>query len=1003
MVSIVQHSDDFLKVIVPNVQSKGNNIKVALRLPGDDPDYADYNIGDWSETPVWYPLDQIDKVGNSIKFLIPFAYAVAIEPGTEVQLDICYADVGSPFDMRPLVWQIASNEEDIGDDGPIPEKPITAKDISVKVFKGTTKSVDLEQLNETDGPDIGKIKYHLEKQDKPDANVNLSDKGVFSYKAGKDQNEELEFIYTRVRGTDIVKGTVIVKFLPNPWPYIWLLIAAVIGVLLAFVFWPTPASLEANDDQFTLNGGERKRVDILQNDRYQTPDVLVEIIQETEHVTIELDADNKVSISMLEEDHATGDKFVYRISENGESSTATVNLTLKPLPLFEAKDDTAELSLEQDEYVINVLENDIVPSVEKAKLKVLTLPEQGDAKFDRDNKLLFTAPRNYLNSEEIVLSYEVEVDGRKRSAEVSLFPPDLPAFDAVDDEILVEPGQEVSFDLLENDILERAGTPRVEFFGNPQYGISRHGNGILTYRAAGFAEVGATESFSYEVSVEESGSRDSADVTVKIIAPKILELQDDEIDLIPGETVDLDVLENDTVTTGVKALTLQAMPTFADAIVTEDNQLSFTMPVDGRYGADEVVEYEVEDLDGKTETAMVRVRSPRERVQAEDDQEKIEPGQRKIVRVLENDIYPSSGDFMLKVVSAPSEWMVNVINGRELDVQAPDGISFGRIETVVYELSGYNQTSTANVHLDIVPPREPMQANDDLVKYTIPGEMKRVSVLDNDDVPTRVPTSVKIVGEPQFGTAQLVGNDIEYVASPGFRIGSQDKISYQLIEGDYVSQADVIISFEEIPSGRYCLPGVFGEGVAMMYVPPATYNVKDHANPVIRNIGAALGKDEVRLSKGLCVPHIEVTGREFSEYQDRLSDEVRKDIDRTNWARAGQRPVRKVSKKLADAYLALISRKPTVNTRYIVTLPDMDMWLAALVYSTQLNNQTVYKSFNRGVREVSKVPCGNKGTTFYIFGESDDYRAGDTPSYLICDREDRSVFGVGFRPFYVVK
>ncbi|GAB2936381.1 hypothetical protein GCM10027280_25540 [Micromonospora polyrhachis] len=81
-------------------------------------------------------------------------------------------------------------------------------------------------------------------------------------------------------------------------------------------------------DKVSINGSRKTKIAVLDND-YATTQAKISVVTAPQHGTVRVTSDRKV-LYTPSSGKATSDRFVYRLTEHGRTSNATVNVTVRP-------------------------------------------------------------------------------------------------------------------------------------------------------------------------------------------------------------------------------------------------------------------------------------------------------------------------------------------------------------------------------------------------------------------------------------------------------------------------------------------------------------------------------------------------------------------------------------------------------------------------------------------------------------------------------------------------
>ena len=394
-------------------------------------------------------------------------------------------------------------------------------------------------------------------------------------------------------------------------------LAGLFGSLAVAVALPMPAhaaALDARHDQVTAVKGGRTKIDVLRNDTLPASGYSVRIKKRPQHGRARFNADNKLVYDARP--GFTGiDRVVYVLADaQGRRDTATVTIRVKPgnksslrRSRVNARPDRA--SVTQGERVhVNVLRNDDHPA-KGYRLTIKTPPRYGQAYFNKNNELVYKAPRNKAGADRVVYVL-TDAEGRSDKAIVEIWVSRAMKGGgarkakpiARPDRARVAQGRKVYINVLRNDDHPPKGY-RLRIRKPPQYGHAYfNSNQKLVYVAptnyAGMDRV-------VYVLEDATKRRDTAVVQIAVQGPgsggsterAVLKARPDTGSVEAGQRLILDVLANDQ---GLQhapfELAIVDPPTKGSAVVQADNTVAYVAPA-GFDGQDQFT-YRVRDALG---------------------------------------------------------------------------------------------------------------------------------------------------------------------------------------------------------------------------------------------------------------------------------------------------------------------------------------------------------------------------------------------------------------------
>ncbi|MGX9354280.1 Ig-like domain-containing protein [Roseobacteraceae bacterium S113] len=470
------------------------------------------------------------------------------------------------------------------------------------------------------------------------------------------------------------------------------------------------------------------------------------------------------------------DTITYTISDgNGGTDTADIIVTVTDDPNAPpvAGDDTATTE-EGDPVIIPVLANDSDPDGDPLTVTGVTDPANGSAVVNPDGTITYTPDAGFVGDDTITYTIS-DGNGGTDTADVVVTVSDEPVGNqppvAVDDVRDVAPGEEIVFNVLDNDS-DPDGDPLtvVGLEGGATEGrLSVAPDGTLTYEANGDAS--GQDTITYTIS-DGNGETTTATVTLNITDdpndPPVA--VDDAGSTAPGTPTTITVLGNDSDPDG-DPLTVTGVtdPANGTAVVNPDGTVTYTP--DAGFSGEDTVTYTISDGNGGTDTADIIVTvsdDPNLPPVAVDDTGSTAPGTPVTVAVLGNDSDPDGDPLSVTGVTDPANGSA-VINPDGTITYTPDA-GFTGEDTITYTLSdGNGGVDTAEVIITVGDGNLPPIAVDDTAQ-ALPEEEITIPVLANDSDPEGDALVITAVEDPANGVAfpSTDGTSIIYVPDPDF-------------------------------------------------------------------------------------------------------------------------------------------------------------------------------------------------------------------------------------------
>ncbi len=290
-------------------------------------------------------------------------------------------------------------------------------------------------------------------------------------------------------------------------------------------------------------------------------------------------------------------EFNYTITDgSGNTSTATVLIAVGDIVEdLNAVDDVASTAFNTP-ATINVLNND---NGQGLFVTSFTQPQNGSVSLGSGNTLIFVPEEGFTG----VVSFEYtisDINGDTDTATVTLtvFAPSGLLM-AVDDQISTVLNTPINIDVMSNDT--GAGIS-IDTYSEPASGtLVLETDGTFTFTPAdGFT---GTVNFDYSI-IDEDGEIDFAVVTIIVSELDDFLAIDDEVSIITGESLEIDVLAND-LGEGI-VLSSFSQPSNGGVIsLGEDNTLIYT-PTEGFVGI-VVIQYTITNSNGDSDSAILTI------------------------------------------------------------------------------------------------------------------------------------------------------------------------------------------------------------------------------------------------------------------------------------------------------------------------------------------------------------------------------------------------------------
>jgi len=452
---------------------------------------------------------------------------------------------------------------------------------------------------------------------------------------------------------------------------------------------------------------------------------------------------------------------VYRF----ERSTTTVALGEReflnraPLP----ENDTATAARNSSEVFIDVLANDADPDGDPLTVTSVSQPASGTV-VNNGDFVTYTPAAGFQGEDSF--TYSVSDGTETASATVTVtVSNDAPVLQA--DSAQTRAGTAVVIDVLANDSDPNGDELELISVSTASGGTSSIvGDGIRYEPNDGF---NGTDTFTYTVR-DAGGAEATAEVTV-VVTNDAPVAQPDSAETPAGTPVQIDVLANDSDPNG-DALELVAVSAASGGATSIVGEVVRYVPNDGFNGTDTFT-YTVRDAGGAEASAEVTVIVTNDAPIAQPDSAETVPGVAVQIDVLANDSDPNGDALELVAVTAASGGSTSIVGDAVLYEPNAGFSGADTFNYTVRDTGGAEATGEVTVLVSNQPP----VAADDSAQATV-GQSVDIDVLANDFDPEGDSITLIGVGEPAFGTVQIVGDQIRYTANA---LGSgTDSFSYEI-------------------------------------------------------------------------------------------------------------------------------------------------------------------------------------------------------------------------------
>ncbi|MFP4655233.1 MAG: Ig-like domain-containing protein [Methanohalobium sp.] len=387
---------------------------------------------------------------------------------------------------------------------------------------------------------------------------------------------------------------------------------------------------------------------------------------------------------------------------DGESSTATVYITVENVnDIPDAVDDSVETD-EDNPVTFNVLENDNGLGDGGLNIKITQSPEDGEAEVAGDSTITYTPELNYYGED--TLTYKVSDthdDTSTANVFITVHPVDDHQPEANDDEVGTNKNTSVEIEVLFNDTgLEDGGIQvYLDNANSPENGTITEITDDNTVIYEPDTDYIGSDDFDYEV-YDLDNDVSTATVTVSVVEDNHVPVaQDDNAYTYKNTPVWVDVLSNDeNLDDGGIEVSEWSEPVHGSIITIDSNYVQYLPERD--YAGDDRFTYLVEDAEGDYDTASVyiEIRDEENIIPiAHPDTATTDENSEVTYDVLDNDENLDDGVYTLSVVEAPTNGEIT-----NIEVSGNQGNETGNItynpetdyygtDSLAYEVCDHNE------------------------------------------------------------------------------------------------------------------------------------------------------------------------------------------------------------------------------------------------------------------------------------------------------------------------
>jgi Bacterial Ig domain len=417
---------------------------------------------------------------------------------------------------------------------------------------------------------------------------------------------------------------------------------------------PVNDSPVASDDSFTTNVGTNASFSPLSNDLDPDGDSLIlSIVTAPANGSVNVQPDGSI-LYTPQADFSGSDYFTYSITDSsGDSDAASVYVTVAPIATgFKAVTD-ALVTSEDSPVTLNILNNDQNPENLLLNLAIHGSPFYGMAQVNQDGGLTYIPNADFNGTDSFTYSL-TDAEGNTSIASVNITVSPVNDFPiAVGDVATTLEDEPVTLQLLANDSDIDNDSLSTSLRSTPANGIVTillNGQAVYTPNKNFFG----TDYFTYEVS--DSSDKTSAEVKISVTPVNDPpETQDDSVTTAIGESVSINVLNNDVDPEGddVSAY-LNIAPGNGTVIIHTDGQAVYTPAAD--FSGSDSFSYRAADTSDAASiaTVVILVTGENRPPVVTADSVSVPKKSKVVFNVLANDSDPDGDSLELVEISTPA-------------------------------------------------------------------------------------------------------------------------------------------------------------------------------------------------------------------------------------------------------------------------------------------------------------------------------------------------------------
>jgi hypothetical protein len=459
--------------------------------------------------------------------------------------------------------------------------------------------------------------------------------------------------------------------------------------------------------------------------------------------------------------------------------SATVSITVTPIndpPV--AHNDTAIVTEDSINNLINVLANDVDPDYNTLTVTSVTGPSHGTTSTN-GVFVFYTPSPNYVGSD--VFSYSVD-DGQggtdTGTVTLTITQVNDPPNAGDDSTSVVEDSSSNQIDVLLNDVDIDGDTLVITAVNQPSHGTASFSTSFVYYTP--HTNYNGADSFEYTISDGHGGS-DTAIVSVMVTSlndPPVA--YDDSIPVLEDSVNNqLNVLINDVDIDG-DSLIITGITLPAHGNATFDASYVYYTP-DGNYNGPDYLTYTVSDTHGGIDTAGVSLTvTPQSDppVAVDDNAIVIEDSSNNLINVLANDYDPESNPLLITAVSSPAHGTSSTNGAFVFYTPTPN---YNGPDSFTYTISDGGSTDSATVIISVTAANDPPSAIDDASIVIEDSSNNPIDVLLNDDDIDGDPLTIIGVTQPSHGSVTFSSSIVDYTPHTNY-VGA-DTFTYTISDG----------------------------------------------------------------------------------------------------------------------------------------------------------------------------------------------------------------------------